>query len=187
MMFKLFWAAGQRNTICTIRKSRTFKRLRRNSRPPVGRLKLLLLLLLIGATGCRTLVPPLPKVDLQEPGWTLREGQAVWHLPKSAQEIAGEVLLASRSDGRAFVQFIKPPFPLVIAQMTSNRWEVEFPPQNRRYAGRGKPPKRLIWLYLPRVLCGEAPPKNWIWRQDNNRWHLENSAQRESLDGYFNP
>ncbi len=147
----------------------------------------LLPLLLVGAAGCRTLVPPLPKVNLQEPGWTLREGQAVWHLPKSSREIAGDVMLASRPDGRAFVQFSKPPFPLVIAQMTTNRWEVEFPPQSRRYAGHGKPPKRLIWLYLPRVLAGQPPPKGWTWRQDSSGWHLENPAQHESLDGYFNP
>ncbi|HVV71537.1 MAG TPA: hypothetical protein VHI52_08570, partial [Verrucomicrobiae bacterium] len=63
---------------------------------------------------------------------------------------------------------------------------VEFPPQNKHYAGRGAPPKRLIWLYLPRVLSGQPPPKNWVWQQDNTRWHLENRANGESIEGYFN-
>ena len=73
-----------------------------------------------------------------------------------------------------------------IAQSTAKQWAVEFPPQNKHYAGPGRPPLRLIWLYLPRVLAGEPPPKGWIWRQDNTQWHLENPATGESLEGYFN-
>jgi hypothetical protein len=62
---------------------------------------------------------------------------------------------------------------------------VELPSQNKYYAGKGRPPSRLIWLYLPRVLAGEPPPKNWSWRQDRNEWHLENGATGESVEGYF--
>ncbi|MDB6056500.1 MAG: hypothetical protein JWO95_344, partial [Verrucomicrobiales bacterium] len=68
--------------------------------------------------GCRTM-KPLPPANLKEPGWTVREGQAVWKRKASEPEIAGEILLATRSDGRAFVQFSKNPFPLVIAQSTT--------------------------------------------------------------------
>jgi hypothetical protein len=62
---------------------------------------------------------------------------------------------------------------------------VELPPQNKYYAGKGRPPSRLIWLYLPLLLAGETPPKNWSWRQDRNQWHLENCATGESVEGYF--
>ena len=144
---------------------------------------LLCLLLALGVAGCRTV--PLPAVNLKEPGWTVHEGQAVWRLEHGTREIAGEVLVATQADGRALVQFTKAPFPLVIGQETPNRWQVEFPPQNRHYSGRGKPPKRLIWLYLPRVLAGQQPPANWRWHEDNSGWRLENRASGEALEGYF--
>jgi hypothetical protein len=146
---------------------------------------LLWLLALLACTGCRSL-QPLPKVNVTEPGWTVHDGQAVWRLPHNQREIAGDVLLATGPNDHNFVQFSKSPFSLVIAQSTSTQWEVEFPPQNKHYAGRGAAPLRLIWLYLPRVLAGRAPPKGWIWRQDNTQWHLENPATGESLEGYFN-
>lgn len=124
-------------------------------------------------------------MNLKEPGWTIREGQAVWRLPNSSTELAGEVLLATRPDGRAMVQFSKSPFPLVVAQIRSERWDIEFPPQNRRYGGRGNPPKRLIWLHLPQVFSGKRAPKNWTWRQDSSGWRLENPANGELIEGYF--
>src|SRR5947209_13050077 len=96
-----------------------------------------LLPLLFAATGCRMMRRPLPPVNLQEPGWIVREGQAVWRTKRGAQEIAGEVLVATRSDGRALVQFSKNPFPLLIGQITPHSWELRVPTQNKRYSGHG--------------------------------------------------
>lgn len=153
---------------------------------PSGRCRVVLLLLaLLGVLGCRT-APPLPVANLKEPGWTVREGQAVWRRNHKAPEIAGDLLVATRNDGRAFVQFSKTPLPLVIAQSTPKNWEVEVPTQNKRYSGHGRPPARLIFLYLPRALLDEPLPKNWSWRRlENNGWHLENRSNGESLEGYF--
>jgi len=144
----------------------------------------LLFLMLAGAAGCLS-TRPWPPANLSEPGWTVRQGQAVWRLPHGEREIAGEVLVATRSDGSGFVQFSKNPFPLVIAQVRSGRWEIEFPPQGKRYSAPGKPPLRLIWLHLPLILSGKPPPKNWLWHSDDNGWSLENGANGESLTGYF--
>ena len=144
------------------------------------------LLLLLGSTGCRSLAP-LPPANLAEPGWTVRHGQAVWHLPKSQSELAGDLIVATRPDGRSFVQFSKTPFPLVTGQLLAGQWEVEFPPQNKRYSGRGKPPARLIWLQLPLVLAGRPPPRHWSWHQDANGWRLANPSNGESLEGFFEP
>jgi hypothetical protein len=141
--------------------------------------------MLLANLGCQT-GAPLPKVNLQEPGWAVHEGQAVWRLQHGTREIAGDLIVATGPDERSFVQFSKSPFPLVIAQRAEKKWAVEFPPQNKHYAGRGAPPLRLIWLYLPRVLTGQPPPKGWIWRSDKEHWHLENPATGESLEGYFN-
>ncbi len=144
------------------------------------------LLMVIGLWGCAT-APPLPPVNLQEPGWTVREGQAVWKKSREAPEITGEILLATGPEGRVFVQFSKNPFPIMIAQATAKTWEVEVPTQNKRYSGHGRPPARLIWLWLPRVLSGQPPPRGWAWpRIDNSGWRLENSTTGESLEVYFN-
>ncbi len=124
-------------------------------------------------------------MDLKEPGWTVHQGQAVWRLPHHGREIAGDLLVATRPNGEAFVQFSKTPFPLVTARAQPNQWEADFPPQNKSYSGRGQPPQRLIWLYLPRMLAGQAPPRNWSWQESPQGWHLENRTTGESVDGYF--
>ena len=136
-------------------------------------------------TACHT-IAPLPPASLKDPAWTVREGQAVWKSKRGAPEIAGEILVATQPDGRAFVQFTKTPFPFVIAQATTNSWQIELPTQNKRYSGPGHPPARLIWLHLPAALISRPPPKPWSWqRLENNRWVLENLASGESLEGYF--
>jgi hypothetical protein len=144
----------------------------------------MLAMLMAAVSGCSTF-RPLPPADLRQPGWTIRQGQGVWRLPASNAEIAGEVVLATRPEGRAFVQFSKAPFVLVSGQETPRRWSVEFPPQNKHYAAPGKPPKRIIWLQLPRLLMGQPPPKGWLWQQDATHWRLENPANHEMIEGYF--
>src|SRR5262245_29634297 len=145
-----------------------------------------LFVLMFAATGCRTL-PPLPPANLSEPGWTVRQGQAVWKSGRDKPEIAGELLLATKPKGDEFVQFTKTPFPLAISRQATNHWEVNFPTENKRYSGLGTPPKRLIWFWLADGLAGRLPPDKWLWRQDQNGWHLENRANGEWLEGYFTP
>jgi hypothetical protein len=140
--------------------------------------------LLLATAGCRTL-GPLPAVNLKEPGWTVREGQAVWKRPHGGPEIAGEVFVAWRQ-GSAFVQFSKPPFSLVVCQETPQGWEIKVPVENRRYSGWGRPPKRMIWLQLPGALEGRPPPKGWLWKiTAGNDWSLKNPSAGESIEGYF--
>lgn len=144
-----------------------------------------LLALLLSVNGCLTLSHPLPAVNLAEPGWTVHQGQAVWILAGGKHDIAGDVLVATGPEGKSLVQFSKTPFPLVIGQTTSNRWQVEFPPQNKRYSGPGSPPKRLIWLYLPGVLSGKAAPRGWTWTNSESNWRLENHGTQEAVEGFF--
>jgi len=142
--------------------------------------------ILLVTLGCQT-VGRLPAVDFKESGWTVREGQGLWRVNTGAPEIAGEVLLATNKAGRAFVQFTKNPFPLVIAQTTSNSWQIELPAQNKRYSGRGNPPRRMIWFFLPKALLGSSLPKGLSAQVlENNGWRLENRSSGESIEGYFN-
>jgi hypothetical protein len=151
---------------------------------PTSRLYPGLLLLLVPLLGCK-LLPPLPPANLQQPGWTVHQGQVVWRLGRGSKEIAGDFMVATKSDGASFVQFTKPPFPFLIGRQTPTQWQVEIPPQDKRYSGHGKPPKRLIWLWLPRALSGQAPPRNWVWSQEGSTWNLTNGKSGESLEGYF--
>jgi len=146
-----------------------------------------LFILLVLAVSCRSL-SPLPPANLGETGWTVRHGQAVWKSAADAPEIAGEIVVATRADGRTFTQFTKSPLPFVVAQTTTNGWQIEFAAENRRWAGRGSPPARLGWLHLARCLSGINPPGNWSFRKgDDGTWRLENSKTGEMLEGYLAP
>jgi hypothetical protein len=142
---------------------------------------------LLLVASCRT-SSPLPPANLAEPGWTVRQGQAVWRSKAGAPEIAGEVVLATRADGRTFTQFTKTPLPFLVAQTTANAWQIEFAADNRKFAGRGSPPTRLAWLHLARSLSGVNPPKGWWFTKGGDgSWHLENPKTGEMVEGYLAP
>src|SRR5579872_919417 len=153
------------------------------SHGPTGRcrhiLQGVLLSLLLCGSGCHS-IQTLPAVNLFDHGWVTRQGQAVWRPKKEGPEIAGELLVATNPDGRSFVQFTKTPLPFVVAQSTASSWQIQFVPNNKTYSGRGTPPSRLVWLWLPRVLSGSSPPKSWSWRRlEGDRWRLENPRTGE--------
>jgi hypothetical protein len=137
--------------------------------------------------GCQT-IPPLPPVNLSDPGWTVRQGQAVWRRAPDAPEIAGELLVAVNPDGHSFVQFTKTPLPFVVAQTTSNSWQINFVPNNKIYSAHGHPPASLFWLHLPACLAGAPTPKHWHWeRLKDGGFRFQNLSTGEFLDGYLNP
>jgi hypothetical protein len=115
-----------------------------------------------------------------------RQGQAVWKSRADAPEIAGELLLATSVDGRTFTQFTKTPLPILVAQTTTNAWQIEFVVENRKFAGRGSPPARLAWLHLAGCLSRVNPPKGWTFTKgDDGTWRLENKKTGEMLEGYL--
>jgi hypothetical protein len=106
-------------------------------------------------------------------------------MAKDNREIAGDILLATQPDGTSFVQFSKTPFTLVTARATEQQWEIDFPPQRKHYSAPGKPPTRLIWLYLASAVAGSPLPKNFSWHHDQTGWRLTNTSNGESLEGFF--
>ena len=138
-----------------------FKKNQQKRRP--WQIAALVLLFTALLAGCGT-VQRFPPVNLSEKGWTSRHGQAVWHVNAST-EIAGDLMVATNTNGQAYLDFTKSPVTLVIAQSTSNAWQAEFVPQGRVYSGKGKPPARLLWLQLPNCLLGSLPPKPWSWQR----------------------
>jgi len=131
---------------------------------------------------------PLPAVNLAEPGWRVQQGQAVWRTRKDAPEVAGELMVATHSGGRAFLQFTKTPLPFVVAQTTTNAWQIQFVADNRTYSGSGQPPAQLAWLQWVRCLTGSTPAAAWDWQKsEDGRWRLENRSTGEMLEGYLLP
>ena len=49
--------------------------------------------------GCRT-SQQLPATNLSEPGWNVRQGQAIWRRETGAPEIAGELLVSHTNEWR---------------------------------------------------------------------------------------
>jgi hypothetical protein len=155
---------------------------------PVRKHFLLLFILVLSPLtqiGCRT-IGPLPAVDINQPGWTVRQGQAVWKSKAAAPEIAGELVLATKPDGSSFLQFTKTPLPFVVAQTTGNSWQIQFVPQNRTFSAPGKPPARLLWLQLPRCLLGQCDEKRFEFTtmKSGNRL-LRDRKTGESIEFYL--
>lgn len=147
--------------------------------PGIGAAALALLL------GCRTPSEP----AFPAPGgthWHVQQGQAVWCPGRGRPELAGEVLVASASGNRWFTELTKTPLALVTASRSERRWRIAFPGAARRYAGRGAPPKRFLWLYLGPALAGETLPGEVTFeRKPEGRWRLANPRTGESLEGFL--
>ena len=92
---------------------------------------------------CRT-APPLPAADFSAPGWRVMQGQAVWKPARDRAELAGDLLLATNSDGDVFVQLTKTPFPLASAEVAGDRWQIAFGANEYSWRGRGQPPSRFV-------------------------------------------
>src|SRR5688572_3300455 len=88
------------------------------------------IILVVRSMGCRTL-HRLPPVDISTAGWTLREGQAVWRETTNAPGIAGEIVIATHTNGDSTVQFTKTPLPFLAGQRTAQAWQLEFIPQKQ--------------------------------------------------------
>ena len=144
------------------------------------------LLLALLATSCQT-IPPLPPVNLSEPGWALHQGQAVWRSQADAPEIAGEILFATHGQDRTMLQMTKTPLPFVTVQTRGEEWEIEFVPQQRTFSGRGTPTTRLLWIHLARALNGTKPPAPLEFKQtEPHGFMLENPKTGEMISGFLN-
>ena len=142
--------------------------------------------LLLLLTGCQT-GPKLKPVNLSEPGWKLHQGQALWQSKRDAPEIAGEIVLAVHADGRAFIQFLKNPLPLVTAEVGPTGWHIDFIPQKRSFSGRGIPPRQLIWLHLLRGLEQIVPPEDFtMWKTFEGGTRIEDKRTGENITLFLN-
>jgi hypothetical protein len=124
----------------------------------------------------------MPEVDLSSGGWTVWVGQAVWRRGADLPTLAGDVVLARHRNGDVLVNFSKPPLSIFTARTAGDRWTIEFVDGGGARAGRGSPPRRFVWFYLPRVLAGEPAPGKWQSRvQDDVRWTFHDPRSDETI------
>ena len=130
---------------------------------PVQRIEIscIVCLLALIVSSCHTSPKAASRIDLSGPDWRTRQGWALWRTKKDAPEIAGEVIIGTNSTGRAFLQFLKNPLPLVTAENTPDHWSIEFVPERRSFSGGGTPPVQLTWLHLLRARQGIKVPKRF--------------------------
>jgi hypothetical protein len=134
--------------------------------------------------GCAS-TAPIERVDLSAPGWEIRQGQALWKADEEKPEIAGDIVLSTHPSGADYLQFSKT-LPLLSAHLDVSGWAIEFTPENKRYSGKGLPPKRVGWLQVMRALRGETLHKPWrLIYPSPDFIAVENDASGERLEIHF--
>jgi hypothetical protein len=150
-------------------------------RRPVQILAILVCALALLA-GCRSTPWPGP-ANFNEPGWTLRQGEAVWQRDEKQPGVAGELLVAMHLDGRSVIEFSKAPLPLVTARRTTNFWRIEFMGGRRARAGRGLPSPRFLWLHLPDAIAGRRSDDWQFEARPEGRWQFLGVGTTERIEG----
>ena len=148
------------------------------------------LFLLISATawlsGCQSPVHSL--FTATGPEWRVQQGQALWRPQRGLPEFGGDLVLASDPAGRHLIEFDKTPMNILTAQVTTNRWLIQFPQRNLSFSGFGQGSTRFSWLYLPLALEGRPLPNTIHFeRTPDGGWRLENIRTGETLEGYLSP
>lgn len=134
-------------------------------------------------TGCST--APLPPANLSTPGWTIQQGQALWKPAQNRPAIAGDLIMATNTDGDCFIQFTKTPFTIATAQIAGARWQLQFGNDQHSWRGSGTPMTRFVWFQLPRALAGTPVAPDWQFQSTTNGWQFENPQTGENLEGEF--
>ena len=137
--------------------------------------------------GCMT-SPDKTLFSTTGPGWTVRQGQAIWKPGLKYPELAGEIVLAQNPDGRSSLEFTKTLLPVALAQTTKTNWLIQFPSQPLGFTGHGRSPQRFVWLQLSAALDGKNLPENYQFtRSPEGGWRLENRRTGEFVAGFISP
>jgi hypothetical protein len=146
--------------------------------------QLFLLVGLMSFCGCK--IVPENLFTVSGPGWRVQQGQALWTPRRGVPQFGGDLVLATDTNGRAYVQFEKMPLSLVTVQITPKDWTLDFKQLGGFWKGHQPAPTRTIWLYLPDALAGKPVPKPLHFKQmADGKWRLENTQTGEILEGFL--
>jgi hypothetical protein len=138
---------------------------------------------LIFFCGCAT--TPQNLFTVSGPDWRVQQGQALWTPRLGAPQLGGDLVLATDTNGRSYVQFEKMPLSLVTVQITPQNWSLNFQQFGGFWKGHQPAPPRTVWLYLPDALAGKPVPKPLHFEQmPNGNWRLEDTKTGEILEGF---
>lgn len=138
-------------------------------------------LLSVGCATSSSTAAKSERIDLSAPGWTIRQGQALWKPGTDKPEIAGELVVASHPTAGSYIQFSKT-LPILSGRITSSGWEFENTTENKQYSGGGNPPSRIVWLQLLRAIEGQEISGRWtVARPSKDFVTLEDEHRGERL------
>jgi hypothetical protein len=127
-------------------------------------------------------------VNLDDHGWAVRRGQAVWQPNSGAAELAGFILIATSLSGEDFIRFSKEPMDIVLARRNHEGWRLDVPAFAQSHSHRGAPPRRIGWFQLANAVNLEPVTGDWQWTEAaDGHWRLNNPRTGERLEGFFNP
>ena len=138
-------------------------------------------LLLFGIISCSRIIS-LPEVDLEDPEWTIWQGQALWTPRSDRTAVAGDLIVARNPDGDVLISFSKSPFPIFTAQTSGRLWRIDFVDKGRSYYGIGRPPKKFVWFRFPELIEGAPAPKHWeVHDVEDGNWSMSNRKTGEKI------
>jgi hypothetical protein len=147
------------------------------------------LVLLAGfSSGC--FAPKLPPISLQAEGWHSQEIPAVWQRSSKAPEIAGELLVASHSNGARYIQFSKGGLPILTARESTEGWSIRSSLRRGVFGGHGHPPGSILWFQVPSLPRTNAVAVKSPWQiesSDGGGWILRHPRTGERLEGLGSP
>ena len=124
----------------------------------------------------------MPEVDLEDPEWTIWEGQALWTPRSDLSAVAGDLIVARNADRDVLISFSKSPFPIFTAQTSGRLWRIDFVDKGRSYYGIGRPPKKFIWFLFPDLIQGAPAPKHWDIRNvEEGEWSISHRKTGETI------
>ena len=124
----------------------------------------------------------MPEVDLDDPKWTIWEGQALWTPRSGMTAVAGELIAARNPQGEVLVSFSKSPFPIFTAQTSGRFWRIDLVDKGRSYSGIGRPPEKFVWFRFPDLFKGAEAPKQWeVHQARDGEWSISNRKTGETI------
>lgn len=146
-----------------------------------------LILVFMLSAGCRTPQIPTP-LNLEDPGWNVQRGQAIWHQRDVGSDLVVEVIFAKQDEGPFFLQVNKETLILSVVHGNLQDWEINMPMERRQLKGSGPLPAHHLWGQLASVLAGRGAAGDWTWNEmEGGGMVLDQGASGDRVEVFLEP